>query len=394
MATFRNPGTIHELEEKMINGMVRRGYDPDFAQRCFKQIKGFGEYGFPESHAQAFAHLAYVSSWLKCHHPAVFTCALLNSQPMGFYAPAQLVRDAREHGVEVREVDINASHWDSILEPRDDGSLTLRLGFRKIDAFREEWATNLISARADGRFSSIEKLARRASLPSRALRLLADADACRSIGLDRREALWNARRMPEGELPLFAAAKAAELANEPEARLPAMPLSEHVATDYQMTRLSLKAHPMAFLRDLFRSEGVLSCAEISTGRNGAQVKAAGVVLCRQRPGKGNAVFITIEDETGIANALLWTRLMQSQRQAVMASRLMVIEGVIQRSREGVVHLMATRIHDRSDELERLTNDNAPRPQLSYSDEIAHPQMPRGNGHPRNVRILPRSRDFH
>jgi error-prone DNA polymerase len=224
--------------------------------------------------------------------------------------------------------------------------------------------------------------------------LLADADACRSIGLDRREALWDVRRMPEGELPLFAAAKAAELADEPEARLPAMPLSEHVATDYQMTRLSLKAHPMAFLRGLFRSEGMLSCAEISAGRNGARVKTAGVVLCRQRPGKGNAVFITIEDETGIANALLWARLMQSQRQAVMASRLMVIEGVIQRSREGVVHLMATRIHDRSDELERLTNDNAPKPQLSYSDEIAHPQMPRGNGHPRNVRILPKSRDFH
>lgn len=394
MATFRSRGTIHKLERKMIGGMVERGYKPDFAQRCFNQIKGFGDYGFPESHAQAFAHLAYVSSWLKCHHPAVFTCALLNSQPMGFYAPAQLVRDAREHGVEVREVDINASHWDSNLEPRGDGSLALRLGFRQIDSFREEWATNLISARAAGLFSSVEDLARRASLPSRALRLLADADACRSIGLDRREALWDVRRMPEGELPLFAAAKAAELADEPEARLPAMPLSEHVATDYQMTRLSLKAHPMAFLRDLFRSEDVLSCAEIAAGRNGARVKTAGVVLCRQRPGKGNAVFITIEDETGIANALLWTRLMQSQRQAVMASRLMVIEGVIQRSREGVVHLMATRVHDRSDELERLTSDCSIQPQPSYSDEIAHPQMPRGNGHPRNVRILPRSRDFH
>jgi error-prone DNA polymerase len=394
MATFRSRGTIHKLERKMIGGMVERGYKPDFAQRCFNQIKGFGDYGFPESHAQAFAHLAYVSSWLKCHHPAVFTCALLNSQPMGFYAPAQLVRDAREHGVEVREVDINASHWDSNLEPRGDGSLALRLGFRQIDSFREEWATNLISARAAGLFSSVEDLARRASLPSRALRLLADADACRSIGLDRRVALWDVRRMPEGELPLFAAAKAAELADEPEARLPAMPLSEHVATDYQMTRLSLKAHPMAFLRDLFRSEDVLSCAEIAAGRNGARVKTAGVVLCRQRPGKGNAVFITIEDETGIANALLWTRLMQSQRQAVMASRLMVIEGVIQRSREGVVHLMATRVHDRSDELERLTSDCSIQPQPSYSDEIAHPQMPRGNGHPRNVRILPRSRDFH
>jgi error-prone DNA polymerase len=394
MATFRSPGTIHKLEKKMIGGMVQRGYQPDFAQRCFNQIKGFGDYGFPESHAQAFAHLAYVSSWLKCHHPAVFTCALLNSQPMGFYAPAQLVRDAREHGVEVREVDINSSHWDSVLEQRGDDSLALRLGFRQIDGFREEWAKLLLAARTDRPFDCVEALARRAGLPFRALRLLADADACRSIGLDRREALWDARRMPEGELPLFAAARAAELAQEPEVALPAMPLSEHVATDYQMTRLSLKAHPMAFLRGLFRSEGVLSCAEISAGRNGARVKTAGVVLCRQRPGKGNAVFITIEDETGIANALLWARLMNSQRQAVMASRLMVIEGVIQRSREGVVHLMATRVHDRSDELERLTNDCPIQPQPSYSDEIAHPQMPRGNGHPRNVRILPRSRDFH
>jgi error-prone DNA polymerase len=393
MATFRSPGTIHKLEKKMIGGMVRRGYQPDFAQRCFNQIKGFGDYGFPESHAQAFAHLAYVSAWLKCHHPAVFTCALLNSQPMGFYAPAQLVRDARDHGVEVREIDVNASHWDNVLEQRADGGLALRLGFKQVDSFREDWATSLVSARGSISFVDIEALARRANLPSRALRLLADADACRSIRLDRRQALWDVRRMPEGELPLFAAARAAELAAEPEVSLPAMPPSEHVAADYQVIRLSLKAHPMAFLRDLFRSEGILSCAETSAGRNGAQVKTAGIVLCRQRPGKGNAVFITIEDETGITNALLWERLMRTQRQAVMAARLMVIEGEIQRSREGVVHLMATRIHDRSIELGRLTSDHPPQPQLSYSDEIAHPQMPRGHGHPRNVRILPRSRDF-
>jgi error-prone DNA polymerase len=243
-------------------------------------------------------------------------------------------------------------------------------------------------------FTGIEALARRTSLPSRALRLLADTDACRSIGLDRRQALWETRRMPQGELPLFAAARTAELAVEPDVALPAMPLSEHVATDYQMTRLSLKGHPMSFLRGLFRSEGILSCAETSAARNGTWVKTAGVVLCRQRPGKGNAVFITIEDETGITNALLWERLMRTQRRAVMASRLMVIEGEIQRSREGVVHLMATRIHDRSAELGRLTDDRPPEPQLSYSDEIAHPGMPRGHGHPRNVRILPRSRDFH
>lgn len=394
MATFRNVGTIHKLEQKMVGGMVRRGYKPAFASRCFKQIQGFGKYGFPESHAQAFAHLAYVSSWLKCHHPAVFTCALLNSQPMGFYAPAQLVRDAREHGVEVREIDINASNWDNHLERTSDGSLALRLGLRQIGGFQEEWAKTLMTARATKHFDSIEALARHTILPSRALRLLADADACRSIGLDRRQALWDVRRMPDGELPLFAAAQAAELSAEPDSALPAMPLSEHVATDYQMTRLSLKAHPMAFLRDLFRSEGVSSCAETSIGRNGEAVKTAGIVLCRQRPGEGNAVFITIEDETGITNALLWTRLMRTQRMAVMASRLMVIEGVIQRSREGVVHLMATRIHDRTGELQNLTNDGLLQTELSYSDEIAHPGMPRGHGHPRNVRILPQSRDFH
>ena len=388
MATFRNPGTIHQLEEKMIGGMVRRGYNADFARRCFGQIKGFGEYGFPESHAQAFAHLAYVSAWLKCHHPAVFTCALLNSQPMGFYAPAQLVRDAREHDVEVREIDINASHWDNILERRADSELALRLGFRQIDSFREEWATMLAAARADSPFSSIEALARRACLPSRALRLLADADAFRSIGLDRRQALWGVRRMPDGELPLFAAAKAMELAPEPNIALPPMPLSEHVVTDYQVTRLSLKEHPMAFLRSIFRSEGVLSCAETSAARNGTQVKTAGVVLCRQQPGKGNAIFVTIEDETGITNALLWTRLMRSQRHAVMASRLMVVEGEIQRSREGVVHLMAKRIHDRSAELERLAEGPI------LPDELDLPPMPQRHDHPRNVRILPRSRDFH
>jgi error-prone DNA polymerase len=392
MATFRSPGTIHKLGTKMIGGMVRRGYESDFAQRCFNQIKGFGDYGFPESHAQAFAHLVVVSAWLKCHHPAVFTCALLNSQPMGFYAPAQLVRDARDHGVEVREIDINASHWDNRLERRDDGLLALRLGFRQIGGFHEEWAGKLLSARDTRSFDSIEELTRRASLPSRALRLLADADACRSMGLDRRQALWEAARMPDGELPLFAAARAAELAAEPEVALPAMPLSEHVAADYQMTRLSLKAHPMVFLRKLFQSEGVLSCAEISAARNGARAKTAGVVLCRQRPGKGNVVFITIEDETGITNALLWERLMRTQRRVVMASRLMVIEGVIQRSREGVVHMMARRIYDRSAELDRLTNNRANKIQPAQTDEIAFPP-PHGHGHPRDVRILPRSRDF-
>ncbi|MCJ8155841.1 error-prone DNA polymerase [Sphingomonas sp. LaA6.9] len=393
MATFRNVGTIHEYRDKLINGMVARGYEPDFAARCFKQIEGFGSYGFPESHAQSFAKLVYVSAWIKCHHPAVFTCALLNSQPMGFYAPAQLVRDAREHGVEVRGVDINASGWDNSLEHRDAGQLALRLGFRQIEGFREDWANALAGARGSG-FTQIEQLAQRAGLPSRALRLLADADACGSIGLGRRNALWEARRTPQGALPLFAAAHAAELAEEPDADLPEMLPVDHVLTDYQMTRLSLKGHPMTFLRSDFVREGVLSCADTAAARNGALVRTAGIVLIRQRPGKGNAIFITLEDETGITNVLLWARQFERYRRAVMSARLMLVEGEVQRSKEGVIHLMANRVHDRTAMLDGLSEGPPVRPELAHADEVTHPQIPRGHSHPRNVRILPKSRDFH
>jgi error-prone DNA polymerase len=390
MATFRNVGTIHEFREKMVNGMTARGYEREFAERCYKQIEGFGSYGFPESHALSFARLVYVSAWIKCHHPAVFACALLNSQPMGFYAPAQIVRDAREHGVTVHPADVNASTWHNQVEEK---ATVLRLGFRQIDGFREAWANTITAARASAPFASIEDLARRAGLPSRALRLLADADACRSLGQDRRDALWEVRRTPSDELPLFAAARtrdlgARELGQEPDAMLPAMPLSEHVMTDYHMSRLSLKGHPMQFLRPVFRAEGVLSCAETSAAKNGARVRTAGIVLVRQRPGKGNAIFITLEDETGITNILLWARLFEMQRRPVMASRLMVVEGEVQRSKEGVVHLMAIRIHDRTLELDALSDTH------NRADEVLHSTPSRVGGHPRNVRILPRSRDFH
>jgi error-prone DNA polymerase len=435
MATFRNVGTMHRYEEMLIDGMVKRGYERDFAERCFGQIKGFGEYGFPESHAQAFGWLAYVSSWLKCHHPAVFTCALLNSQPMGFYAPAQLVRDAQEHGVEVRGVDVNVSGWDNGVEacsplpfrggvgggacqdsavgadrphpnpsPEGEGlQYALRLGLRQIDGFRQDWAKAIEAARATGAFTSIEDLARRASLPPAALRKLADADAFGSLGKGRRDALWEARRTPSDQLPLFAFAQTAELGAEPDAQLPVMPLSEEVVADYQMLRLSLKAHPMQFLRDGFTREGVLSCAEINAAKDGRRVACAGIVLIRQRPGKGNAVFITIEDESGVVNALLWARNMEKQRRAVMASRLMRIEGVIQRSKEDVVHLMASRIIDCTSRLDNLSESHRLDPDLARADEVTRPQDPRPShhrapgrsaGHPRNVRILPKSRDFH
>lgn len=387
MATFRRNGTMPRYEEKLIEGMVQRGYPRDFAERCFSQIKGFGEYGFPESHAQAFAWLAYVSSWLKCHYPAVFTCALLNSQPMGFYAPAQLVRDAQEHGVEVRGIDVNASTWDCTLE----GERVLRLGLRQIGGFREAWAKTLDEVRTSRPFTGMEDLATRSGLPVRGLQLLADADALGSMGQGRRQAGWEVRRLPPVQLPLFAAADAPELAEEPDADLPLMPLSEEVVADYQTHRMSLKGHPMQFLRSRLAAKGVLSCAQINAAKDGTRVRAAGVVLVRQRPGTGKAIFITIEDETGIVNALLWASDFEKQRRAVMASRLAVIEGEIQRSKENVVHLMASRVIDATAMLTQLAEGGPATPGPVRVDGDAHP--PR-HGHPRNVRILPKSRDFH
>ncbi len=397
MATFRRNGTIQHYEDKLINGMVQRGYQREFAQRCFNQIKGFGDYGFPESHAQSFAYLAYVSSWLKCHHPAVFTCALLNSQPMGFYAPAQLVRDLREHGGTVLPIDVSRSVWDNSLE-RVDGSLALRLGFRQIDGFREDWAARIVEERPKAAFSDIQDLVRRTLLPQRGMRLLADADAFAGLGTTRRDALWEARRTPSGELPLFAWAEAAELKAETDPPLPAMPLAEEVVADYQTHRLSLKGHPMQFLREHFRARGVISCADANAAKDDARIQCAGVVLIRQRPGKGNAIFITLEDETGIANALLWARDFEKQREAVMAARLMRVEAVVQRSEEGVVHLMAARCHDDSACL-ALLDEQPIKPDLCRPDSILHPDYgPQGTGnrfrHPRQVRILPKSRDFH
>ncbi|HEY5793613.1 MAG TPA: error-prone DNA polymerase [Bosea sp. (in: a-proteobacteria)] len=442
MATFRNVGTIGQFEEKMVGRMVARGYERDFAQRCFDQIKGFGSYGFPESHAASFAKLVYISSWLKCHHPAAFACALLNSQPMGFYAPAQIVREAQEYGgVEPRAVDVNLSFWDNGLErvdhiekegavipdaakrrsgihagalagevpewipglppvARDDGEgvskpspFALRLGFRQIDGFQEEWGLRIEKARADG-YRDVEDLMRRANLPGRAMRLLADADAFRSLGLDRRDALWAVRRLPDDEaLPLFAAAQARELGSEPAMALPVMPLPQQIVADYQTVRLSLKGHPMGMLRPLFRRGGVLSCAELEGRPDGSWARTAGVVLVRQRPGNGKAIFITLEDETGIANILLWARLFERFRREVMSGRLLQVEGRVQKSPEGVVHLMGQRVVDRTADLAGLSDTHRAEISLARADEIRNPLPHRGR-HPRNVRILPKSRDFH
>jgi len=395
MATFRNNGKMERFQVMMVERMVARGYERQFAQRCFDQIKGFGEYGFPESHAASFGKLVYVSAWLKCHHPDVFACALLNAQPMGFYAPAQIVGDARTTGVEVREVDINHSCHDNTLEMRKgERQCALRIGFRQIDGFKDEWGGHIAAVREAG-FDSIEDLWRRTGLPARALRLLADADAFRSLGIDRREALWIIRRLPDDmPLPLFAVAERHELAEEAAVFLPAMPLSEHVVADYQTVRLSLKAHPMRFLRDLFNDEKVSTCAGLADLPDGAWARVAGIVLVRQRPGKGNAIFMTLEDETGIANALVWKRRFEHYRRPIMAARLALVEGRVQKSPEGVIHLIATAVHDRSGDLDRLSSSYKARTEFARADEILKPQPARLHGHPRNVRGIPKSRDFH
>ncbi|MEM9148358.1 MAG: error-prone DNA polymerase [Pseudomonadota bacterium] len=409
MATFRRVGTIQHYQDKMVEGMVRRGYDPAFAARCFDQIKGFGEYGFPESHAASFALLVYVSSWIKCHHPEVFCCALLNSQPMGFYAPAQIVRDAREHGVEVRGPDANASDWDCTLEPADTG-FAVRLGLRLVDGLREDEAHALVAARGAG-YPDMAAIRGRAGVTRAGLERMAAADAFRSMGLDRRAALWAVRGEAAGRtLPLFAAADATEQGNEAPAdgaaQLPAMPRSEQVVQDFQTLRLSLKGHPMEFLRPRLAAQRVATTAAAVAAPNGARVSLAGVVLVRQKPGSAKGVvFITVEDETGIANIVVWKRVATLFRPVLMGARVLLVRGQVQRA-EGVTHVVAERLIDRTGDLALLSEDAVRQMGthgLARADEVLRPiaedarvapsrQNPRG--HPRHVRVIPKSRDFH
>ena len=423
MATFRRRGTIETLEAKMVGRMVERGYDPEFARRCFDQIKGFGEYGFPESHAASFALLVYVSSWIKCYEPAVFCCALLNSQPMGFYAPAQIVRDAREHGVELRHVDINRSEWDNILEPSPGsaGGFAVRLGFRQIKGMAEEAAEKIVHHRAEG-YDEVEELHARAGLPRTVLERLAAADAFGSLGIDRRQALWRVKALPDtAALPLFLAAAAREAGPETEVILPAMALSEQVVDDYQSLRLSLKAHPMAFLREAFARRGVRPTIDLRDVKNNARVAVAGIVIVRQRPGSAKGViFMTLEDETGIANAVVWPQAMERYRKVVMGSRLVMVKGRIQRH-EDIIHVIAEHLEDcsvdllglsengrdlapphaRADEVKRPGRDpreHAPAPPPAYQIPAANAaRLPPFNPgrHPRSLRdLVPKSRDFH
>ncbi len=441
MATFRRRGTIGLLEEKMVSRMAARGYDRDFAQRCFNQIKGFGEYGFPESHAASFAHLVYVSSWIKCHHPAAFAAALLNSQPMGFYAPAQIVRDACEHAVEARAADVNLSDWDCTLEAGGaDGRPALRIGLRQIDGLQEDEVKKLVAARGGqgegqslapaqvlaphpgplpaggerGKYRDVHDLWARARLRLISLEKLAAADAFRSVGLDRRQALWDVKALGAAEpLPLFAWTQTREAAAEPFVQLPEMRLSEHVVNDYQTLRMSLKAHPMSFLRSRFAARRVLACDDLRGVKDGTYVAVAGVVLVRQRPGSAKGVvFMTIEDETGIANAVVWPKTLERFRKEVMGARLIVIHGRIQRH-EDIIHVVSAKLEDRSDWLQLLSEEAANmKVPIANADEVlspdpgsargpapgsAHPSRdthPRWAGHPRDARIIPKSRDFH
>ncbi|SMQ74356.1 error-prone DNA polymerase [Altererythrobacter xiamenensis] len=458
MATFRSRGMVDELQDMMVGRMVTRGYDPDFAERCFNQIRGFGEYGFPESHAASFAHLVYVSSWLKCHFPAAFACALLNSQPMGFYAPAQIVRDAREHGVEVLPTDVNASMWDCTLEEsakppapstlppgayrdtirvegwreraatdsesiggmapeRKRENIALRLGLRQIDGLPEHVAAALVAERSEnGPYRDVAELRDRAGLSPAHIERLASADCFNSLDLSRRQALWDARSLiGVPDLPLFkAAAERDEGAEKAQTRLPQMPLSEEVVADYQTTRLSLKAHPMAFLRASLAERGFVRACDLRDRKFRSMVQVAGVVLIRQRPGSAKGVcFITLEDETGVVNLVVWPDLKEKQRRVVMGARLMEVRGRVEYDDE-VIHVIAHHMTDATEALHALSDDllNAPvaradhvnsplpsshgkpgeRPALRPRDLID--ELPNTRTHPRNVRILPKSRDFH
>ncbi|NDW52794.1 DNA polymerase III subunit alpha [Aliiroseovarius sp. PrR006] len=395
LASFRRMGTIGTYRDKFIAGMLSNGYPQEVAERCFGQIEGFADYGFPESHAAAFAMLAYVSAWLKCHHSAVFACALLNSQPMGFYAPAQIVRDVREHGVETRPLCVNHSDWDNTLERRADGALALRLGFRQIKGFKEEDAGWIVAARGNG-YPDPQALWLRAGLRPDVMTRLAEADAFSDMGLTRRDALWQVKAIQSPTpLPLFNDPIDGECIDEPDVQLPNMQLGEEVVEDYVSTRLSLRAHPMELLRPTL--PGLVTHASLQDIPLG-QHSVCGLVITRQRPGTASGViFLTLEDETGVSNVVVWPKVYERFRRAVMGGRLLRVTGYLQR--EGiVVHLIAQNVED-----------------LSYKlSELGHPQSealttegPRADDTPKNARYPARamhprdqakrlfpSRDFH
>ena len=427
MATFKLKGTVTQFEEKLIQGMLKNGYKPEYAYRVFKQLEGFGSYGFPESHAASFALLVYVSSWIKCYYPDVFACALLNSMPMGFYQPAQIVIDARKHGVEIKPVDINYSNWDNILEktppsypplegvsrpcvgtgevyPPLEGvprpcvgteGVSLRLGFRQIKGIREEDMKILLSGRKK-LFTTINEL-RDLNLFQAALEKLADADAFRSIGLDRRQALWE---ISNNDRPIALFSGQPSDAEE-KVSLPEMTLSEHVVHDYAATSLSIKAHPISFVREKLQQLRIISTKELNDLHDGEMVKISGLVLVRQRPGTASGVcFITIEDETGFANLVVFPNLFEKYRKEILQSRLLMVEGKLQREGE-VVHVIVSSCYDLSKLLRHLTasrNEDPPLLTLSRADQTPSSAYPDQNkktqaGENAQLKIFPSGRNF-
>ena len=409
MATFKRVGTIGSFETKMIEGMAAKGYDRDFAARCFKQIEGFGSYGFPESHAASFALLVYASAWIKCRYPDVFCASLLNAQPMGFYAPSQIVRDAREHGVEVREVDVNLSDWDCTLEEAGDQrekgvslhrrhasmasdictTHAVRLGFRQIIGMSEADMQTLVDRRGAG-YDSIRDLWLRTGLNAAVLERLADADAFRSLGLDRRMALWAVRGLDrvgdQDDLPLFSASRPTR-EHEPDASLPPMPLGAHVVEDYRRLSLSLKAHPVAFMRRRLEARGILRSDALAEIASGKRVVVAGLVLVRQRPGTASGViFMTIEDEAGIANVIVWPKVFERLRPIVIGARFVAVTGKLQ-SQDSVMHVIAERLEDLTPMLGLLSERG---PQLDVSGPADEARRPPPAGGDRRGSKAPRA----
>ncbi|MFD1103857.1 error-prone DNA polymerase [Sphingobium olei] len=355
MATFKLTGGVSHFYDKLVNGMIARGYPKDFAERTFKQIEGFGSYGFPESHAASFAKIAYASCWMKHHHPDVFCAALLNAQPMGFYAPAQIVRDARNHGVEVRPVSINHSHWDCTLEQARGRYKAVRLGFRQVRGLANLHGAAIVGARGPALFESVEAVWRRAGVPRAAIERLAEADAFACIAQDRRQGLWKVKGLGEAPLPLFAAADEREGKFSPEGRealVTLQPMSEgrEVVEDYRSLQLSLRNHPLSFLRPELDAMRIERCADLKSIRDGRNVEVAGVILVRQRPGSAKGVlFVTIEDETGVAQGILWPDRFEIYRRQVMSASMIAMRGRLQKEGE-VIHIICDRIIDHDDML--------------------------------------------
>lgn len=371
MATFKFTGGVSHFKQKLIAGMVARGYTEAFADRTFSQIEGFGSYGFPESHAASFALIAYASAWMKCHHPDVFCCALLNAQPMGFYATAQIVRDAKLHGVAVRPVSINDSQWDCSLEPDGEGRLAVRLGLRMAKGLAKLSAQEIIGRRAAG-YRSVRDLWQRTRTPVAALERLAEADAFQALGLDRRQALWAIRGLSDSRLPLFDRLEA-EPDTEPAVALAAMTAGRQVVEDYRSTGLSLRRHPVSFLRDDLTASGIVRCADLVTVRDGKRLEVAGIILVRQRPGSAKGVlFVTIEDETGHANLILWPSVFEAQRRLVLSASMIACRGRLQRE-QAVIHVIAEELTDLSDLLRGVgARDDAPFPlPHGRGDEAKH-----------------------